>query len=172
MAGDTSLSAYITRETLTGGTINALFSLLFVFIVFSGQSTVSMTGSAGLLVDSLPQGLAIGLLGSFFPSFLTRNRLRKGDIKTRLQPAPSPLPQHPFLRALLFALLGASLTSLLFGLSYLVGGVAQLSFTLAAIIKVVWGGLLGAVVANIALRLALRDYSSQQTGCEPSAQVR
>lgn len=171
MTGESSTAAYITRETLIGGTINALFSLLFVFIVFAGQPTVAMTGSSGLLIDSLPQGLAIGLLGSFFPSFLTRNRLRKGDIKTRTQQPRSPLPQQPFLRALLFALLGAALTALLFGLFYLVGEVEQLSFIVAAIVKVVWGGLLGAVVANTALRLALRDYSSQQPGISSSAQA-
>lgn len=73
MQHDQSLSAYIFRETLIGGVINAFFSLIFVFIVFAGQATISMAGSDGLLIDSLPQGLAIGLLGSFFHRFSLAN---------------------------------------------------------------------------------------------------
>ncbi|MDG6099650.1 hypothetical protein EXU34_19505 [Alteromonas sp. ZYF713] len=158
MQPEQPLSAYIIRETLIGGVINAFFSLIFVFIVFAGQATIAMTGSDGLLIDSLPQGLAIGLLGSFFPSFLTRKRLSKGALPCGSQQSGSRLPLHPFLRALLFAALGAALTVVLFYSLFLVGQVTHLSFLNAAFIKVIWGGLLGAAVANTALRLALRDY--------------
>ena len=109
MQPDQPLSAYITRETLIGGVINAFFSLIFVFIVFAGHATISMTGSDGLLIDSLPQGLAIGLLGSFFPSFLTRKRLSTGALPACSHQSRSRLPLQPFLRALLFAALGAAI---------------------------------------------------------------
>ena len=109
MQPDQSLSAYIFRETLIGGGINAFFSLIFVFIVFAGQATISMAGSDGLLIDSLPQGLAIGLLGSFFPSFLTRKRLSTGALPACSHQSRSRLPLQPFLRALLFAALGAAI---------------------------------------------------------------
>ena len=109
MQHDQSLSAYIFRETLIGGGINAFFSLIFVFIVFAGQATISMAGSDGLLIDSLPQGLAIGLLGSFFPSFLTRKRLSTGALPACSHQSRSRLPLQPFLRALLFAALGAAI---------------------------------------------------------------
>ena len=158
MQPDQSLSAYIFRETLIGGVINAFFSLIFVFIVFAGQATISMAGSDGLLIDSLPQGLAIGLLGSFFPSFLTRKRLSTGALPACSHQSRSRLPLQPFLRALLFAVLGAALTVVLFYSLFLVGKVTHLSFLQAAFIKVIWGGLLGAAVAHTALRLALRDY--------------
>ena len=109
MQHDQSLSAYIFRETLIGGVINAFFSLIFVFIVFAGQATISMAGSDGLLIDSLPQGLAIGLLGSFFPSFLTRKRLSTGALPACSHQSRSRQPLQPFLRALLFAALGAAI---------------------------------------------------------------
>ena len=109
MQPDQSLSAYIFRETLIGGVINAFFSLIFVFIVFAGQATISMAGSDGLLIDSLPQGLAIGLLGSFFPSFLTRKRLSTGALPACSHQSRSRQPLQPFLRALLFAALGAAI---------------------------------------------------------------
>ena len=59
-----------------------------------------------------------------------------------------------FIRTLLFA----ALTVGLFYSLLVVGKVTHLSFLHAVVIKVIWGGLLGAAVANTALRLALRDY--------------
>lgn len=153
-----TLQRYVRKETLIGAVINALFSVLFVFLIFSGQSQIGITGEGGLLIDSIPQGLAIGLMGAFFPSFLTRKRIKSGqvDVDTNAQSA-SKLPTHPFMRALLFALAGGVISLLLFvSLSALISSV---SFTQALALKTVWGALLGGVVSYIALQFALRDYA-------------
>ena len=159
MSNAASVSAYITRETIIGAVINALFSLLFVVVIFAGQSSEPMLGNNGLLFDSIPQGLAIGLLGSFFPSFLTRKRIKTGSLNCHAQQAQSMLPQHPFLRALIFAGLGALLTLLAFALLHFAAGFNEFTFYQAMILKVLWGALLGGSVAQVALRLAIRDYS-------------
>lgn len=153
-----TLQSYVRTETLIGAVINALFSVLFVFLIFSGQSQIGMTGEGGLLIDSIPQGLAIGLMGAFFPSFLTRKRIKGGQVCVDAsEHAASKLPAHPFVRALLFAVAGAIASLLLFVLlSALIGSV---SFTQALALKTVWGALLGGVVSYIALQFALRDYA-------------
>ncbi|GGF76361.1 hypothetical protein [Alteromonas lipolytica] len=156
------VSGYIKRETCIGLVINALFSLLFVWLIFGGQADVSLTGEQGLIIDSIPQGLAIGLLGSFFPSMLTRKRLAAGAIHPPANVrTPSALPQLPFLRALIFALISALVSLGLFTLLSVVSGLAAISFIQALVIKVFWGALLGGAVSNIALRFALRDYASK-----------
>lgn len=154
-----TLQRYVRTETLIGAVINAIFSVLFVFLIFSGQSHIGMTGEGGLLIDSVPQGLAIGLMGAFFPSFLTRKRIKGGQvsIESSAQPA-SKLPAHPFVRALLFALASGVVSLLLFVL--LSAAIGSVSFTQALILKTVWGGLLGGMVSYIALQFALRDYAA------------
>ena len=136
---------YVTIETLVGAIINGLFSVLFVFLIFSGQAHVSTAGEQGLLLDSLPQGFAIGFMGAFFPSFLTRKRIQAGNIQAAPTDSSSPLPVMPVLRALLFAVIAAILSVVIFTVLSLL--VSSLSFTVAAIIKTLWGVLLGGIVS-------------------------
>ncbi|MDC8833054.1 hypothetical protein [Alteromonas gilva] len=97
--------------------INGLFSLFFVFLIFGGMADIPMQGSDGLFTDSIPQGLAIGFMGAFFSSFLTRKRICNGQLTINEKTeSASWLPVHPAIRALLFALLGAVVTLNFFAL--------------------------------------------------------
>ncbi|MDG6098431.1 hypothetical protein EXU34_13345 [Alteromonas sp. ZYF713] len=153
------LSKYKTIETIVGAVINGAFSLLFVFLIFGAMEQVSMQGESGLLLDSIPQGLAIGFMGAFFPSFLTRKRIRNGQLKLDTTPqGRSFLPVNPILRGVIFAVFGALLSISLFAILIFGGNITALSFMHVAILKTFWGVVLGAIVAAISIRLALRDY--------------
>jgi len=150
---------YILKETAISSVINALFSVLFVFVVFGGQSSVSLQGASGLLFDSIPQGIAIGFMGAFFPSFLTRKRIATGALSLPTRASTSSfLPLMPVLRALLFAIAGALVSLAVFAVPTFVIGIATLTFLQVLLLKTLWGALLGAGVSYIALRAALHDY--------------
>lgn len=158
----TTLSKYKTTETVVGALINGAFSLLFVFLIFGGAEAVPMLGEGGLFIDSIPQGLAIGFMGAFFPSFLTRKRIRDGQLQVPGQHKHSFLPVHPVARAVIFALLGALLTIGFFGLLTFGVNISSMAFSMAAVVKTLWGIFLGAIVAAITIRLALMDYGEPQ----------
>lgn len=149
---------YIVQETAISGVINGLFSLLFAWLVF-GQATLNAdTLATQLLLDAIPQGLAIGFMGAFFASFLTRKRLLANVIAGCVGET-SHLPRHPVLRALVFSVLGALSTVLFFVVwLFLIKGSLPSTF-LIIMTKVSWGALLGTLVAYSALRMALVDYA-------------
>ena len=166
LQGDNNMSAaplskYKTIETTVGAVINGAFSLLFVFIVFGDMELVPMRGESGLFIDSIPQGLAIGFMGAFFPSFLTRKRIKSGQLKLdNASQGHSFLPFNPVLRALVFATFGAVLSVSFFAILTFVANISSVAFTQAALLKTIWGICLGAIVAAITIRLALKDYGS------------
>ena len=151
---DMTLNRYKSVETVVGAVINGLFSLFFVFLIFGGLDVVPMQGDSGLFIDSIPQGLAIGFMGAFFPSFLTRKRIRNGE-----SGHTSWLPSHPVLRALVFAVFGAALSLSFFALLTFAVNIEALAFSTAAVVKTIWGICLGGLVAAITIRLALNDYA-------------
>lgn len=157
---DMTLNRYKSLETVVGAVINGLFSLFFVFLIFGGLDVVPMQGDSGLFIDSIPQGLAIGFMGAFFPSFLTRKRIRNGQLHINGQPGhTSWLPSHPVLRALVFAVFGAALSLSFFALLTFAANIEALAFSTAAVVKTIWGICLGGLVAAITIRLALNDYA-------------
>ncbi len=92
------LNRYKTIETSIGAIINGAFSLLFASLIFGSLQSVPMLGENGLFIDSTPQGLAVGFMCAFFPSFLTRKRINSGQIG----PIPEErlfLPKNAVLRA-------------------------------------------------------------------------
>lgn len=158
-----TLSRYKSIETVVGAVINGLFSLFFVFLIFGGLDVVPMQGDSGLFIDSIPQGLAIGFMGAFFPSFLTRKRIRSGQLHVDEHSAQASwLPSHPLLRALILAVFGAVLSVAFFAVLTFAINIDALAFTNAAMLKTLWGICLGGLVAAITIRLALNDYAQQE----------
>lgn len=156
-----SLGRYKCVETAIGAVINGLFSLLFVFLVFGGLDIIPMQGDSGLLLDSIPQGLAIGFMGTFFPSFLTRKRIRNGQLHVNVQAAHNTwLPVHPVIRALVFAIIGATLSLSFFAVLTFVLNIVTLAFVSTVVVKTLWGLCLGGLVTAITIRLALNDYAT------------
>ena len=134
-----------------------MLSLAFCFMVFGNVPRIAVWGPGGLVFDSLIQSVFVAFMSSLLPTLLTRRRLGHGSIRAR--PARMHLPRNAVARALgtagMAALLGGSLHAL--GLSF---GPSAWPFESVAILKTVYGALLGAIVARFAAIAALSDTAA------------
>jgi len=88
----------------------------------------------------VPQSIAVALMSALVPALIARKRLGNG-------PALRPI----LIRAALFALAGGGLGGLL-ALSIGAAGLSAIGWGAALAIKIAYGGVLGALVATLALR--------------------
>lgn len=152
------ISRYIVQETVISSVINGLFSLLFAYLVFWHAELTTDNFAREILIDAIPQGIAIGFMGAFFASFLTRKRIASGAISS-VNGQVSRLPAHPLFRALIFSLCGALISVGAFFIIITALGNTLLENSVIVLVKVIWGMVLGAASAYIALRFALVDYA-------------
>lgn len=153
-----NLTAYTVKESIIGSAISAVVSALFVVIVFGQLEDVPTYGQSGLLIDALPQGLAVGFIVAFYTSFLTRVRLNKGQISGK-NGTKSQLPLQPALRAMVIALYSAGAAIVFFAALLISMAIETMGFSQVLILKVTWGALLGAIVSYVSVRKALIDYA-------------
>ncbi len=136
---------YLKKESLVSFVINSVLSLLFIYLVFYPVDSLPVWGVDGLLLDSMIQGFAIGLMASLVPILITSKRVAGGKLNG-LTMRDNWLSRHCIIASLLFALLSAliSLTINLGG--FLLLDISSISFYSALILKVIFGGVLGALV--------------------------
>ncbi|WP_394442534.1 hypothetical protein ACGGKE_17010 (plasmid) [Sphingobium naphthae] len=138
----------IRREAAISFVINAVLSLAFFLGLYSNTGrTLSWVEPDGLALDFVPQSLAVALMSALVPALIARKRLGNG-------PALRPV----LLRAGLFALAGACLGAVL----ALLASAAEppaIAWSTALVGKMLYGGLLGALVATLALRPLLATGS-------------
>ncbi|MBF7015318.1 hypothetical protein QUC32_26785 (plasmid) [Novosphingobium resinovorum] len=144
---------YIRRETRISVAINAAISLLFYVLVFGGRNPVNVWGAGQWVLDFLPQGFMIALMGTLVPGLLAARRLRAGSILPLGK--QSPLPRNLALRGLLLALVSAFVCTGVVALTMRCAGPETLPAWAAASIKVALGALLAAIVTPIGLRSTL-----------------
>lgn len=127
----------VRREAAISFVINAALSVAFFAGTFGLASRSLSWGAAdGLAFDFIPQSTAVALMSALVPSFLARRHILG-------------LPLRPVLmRALLLAAGGALLGWLL---ALFTEANAPIASSGALILKLVYGGTLGAVVTTIAL---------------------
>lgn len=158
MAQSTS-SRYIRVETAISVGINSVLSAVAFLIVFGAEGPVPIWGAGGLVLDGLPQGFMIALMGTLVPGLLTARRLRSGTV----EPVPAisdslaaRLPKNLVALALTLAVVTALVGTAVFALACLLTARAQVeSWTLALIVKIAFGAILALVVTPIGLRAAL-----------------
>lgn len=136
---------YLKKESLVSFLINSVLSLLFLYLVFYPIDSLPVWGVDGLLLDSMIQGFAIGLMASLVPTLITSKRVAGGKLNG-LTMRDNWRSRHYIIASLLFALLSA-----LFSLAINFGGfllldVNSISFYSALVFKVLFGGVLGALV--------------------------
>ncbi|MET3761699.1 hypothetical protein [Sphingomonas sp. UYEF23] len=150
---------YVRTEMAIAAVINAALSAVFVWLAFGGQAVVPVLGWRGLAVDTVPQSLMVALMSCLVPTVLTRRRLAAGRV-TALS-AGRRWPRHALVRALLVAVPIAALAGLA-GVAVLPLTGPSWSFGAVAALKPLYGALLGAIIARLAVLLALGDAPGQR----------
>lgn len=139
------MTASLGKEAAISFVINALLSLAFFLAMFRGEG--AMLGFDQLAIDFLPQSIAVSLMSALVPALVTRGRWMKAGV------VAVPALRSVVLRAALFALGGAVLGGLLALASR--GGPA-LPWSAALAMKLLYGGLLGAIITTMMLRRMMR----------------
>ena len=146
-------TAYIRRETAISVAINMTLSLLFFWLSFGGAQIVSVWGVGAYVFDFLPQGFMVGLMSAFAPGALATKALASGKVSA--WPGSSVWPASLLTRALLAGIAGAALG--VGGSAAILGslGTSTIDWWPALGAKLLFGGMLAAVITPLGLRAAL-----------------
>lgn len=144
---------YIRRETAISVAINMSLSLLFFWLSFGDVRLVPIWGVGAYVFDFLPQGFMVGLMSALVPGALAAKALASG--KVLAWAGSSIWPSSLLARALLAGIAGATIgfcgSAALLGL----GGITALDWWPALLAKLLFGGMLAAVITPLGLRAAL-----------------
>ncbi|WP_226635022.1 hypothetical protein [Novosphingobium profundi] len=153
MREKTNLSRHIRRECLTSGVISSLISLGFFWAIFGFETPVDIWSVGNFVFDFLPQGFAITFFASLVSSFLTHKAVLSGRLDaTREMPCNLSVLFASIARALVGAALLAGLATIFFWVT----GLEALAAIPALAIKMIVGGVLGAMATRASLRAMLR----------------
>lgn len=144
--------SYVFKESAISAVINALFSIVFVFLIFYPASHIAVFGADGLVVDAIPQSLAITFMATLIPTLVTRSRKRKGLV-TASPECITWLPKNAVLRALTLAIIIALITVAGHFAVFSLLAIESVSFNTAAIAKVIYGAMLGALITRYTVSL-------------------
>ncbi|MBJ6121995.1 hypothetical protein [Sphingomonas mollis] len=145
---------YLRIEMTVAAAISAVLSIVFVLLVFGAPAFVPMRGWNGLIVDAAPQSLMIALMSSLVPTWLTRRRRTAGAIAPLS--AGRSWPRPALVRSLCIAVPVAVVAVLAHAILLPLTG-ERWSFVAVLSFKAIYGALLGAVVARVAVTAALAD---------------
>ena len=146
-------SAFIRRQTAINVAASILASLIPFLIVFEISLPVYVWGVGNYVFDFLPQGFMIALMSILMPGVSAGKALREGTLSPLAGPT-RPIA-HLAIRAILFGAFGAVLGAALAAGFLSLVDVPEIDWNRALAAKVVFGGLLAAIVTPIGLRTAL-----------------
>lgn len=149
---------YLVKESAISALINAVFSIVFVFIIFYPTTQIAVFGAQGLIVDAIPQSLAITFMATLIPTLVTRSRKRNGVIAASDE-RRTWLPKNAVIRALTLAILIALLAVVVHFVLFSLIALDTVNFTYAAVAKVIYGALLGALVTRYTVSLLFSPQS-------------
>lgn len=146
-------AAFIARETAVSTAVNAAISAGFCWLVFGGDGRAPVWGAGGLVVDYLPQGFMVGLMGALVPGLLGRRARATGRVEGLAAPsAPAtPVLRRSFVTAMACAAGATAVAAVLFR----VARITDVSFATALALKTGSGALIALVVTPPAIRAAL-----------------
>jgi hypothetical protein len=150
---NSAIKKYLIRETLVSTIINSVLSFAITFLVLGGNELVLRQA---LVIDALPQTFAVTFFSVFVPTFLTRKKIKSGQLETLLF-RKTWLPNHAFFRAVLCGLLAAIVGGLahfavLTGLQ-----IEELMISTVFIYKTLYGAAISILITPIALRIVLHE---------------
>lgn len=138
-------SLSLGREAAIGFAINAVLSIAFFLGIFGlAVRPLSWAAPDALAIDFVPQSIAVALMSALVPALLVRKRL-----------ALAVPVRAIILRALGCALVGAVLGGALAALAQ-AGGNASIAWGAALVLKLLYGGLLGAAITTLVLKKTMR----------------
>jgi hypothetical protein len=133
----------IAREAAIGFAINATLSLAFFLGIFGVVARPLTWGAPDALgLDFVPQSIAVALMSALVPSLIARKRLGLAMAIRAMM-----------LRALGFAIGGAILGGLLAAAT---SALPPIGWGEALVIKLLYGGALGALITTLALQRMIR----------------
>ncbi|NML11434.1 hypothetical protein HHL08_14970 [Sphingobium sp. AR-3-1] len=135
----------IGREAAISVVINGVLSLAFFLGVFGTQPRLlNWAAPNNLALDFVPQSIAVALMSALVPALIARRKLAGA-------PAHHAVSLRGILlRAALFAIAGGALGGVL-AFSIESVGFPPIAWVAAMMIKITYGGALGALVASLAL---------------------
>jgi hypothetical protein len=150
---DPGVAQYVAREAVISAIINAAISVAFFIAVFGFGARVSVWGVGNYAFDFLPQSLAVTFFASFVPSLLTRKAIAAGKVAGvgGTSASVTDLLKRSILLGLGMMFLGAGVWACLLWLS----GIETISFLPAFSLKILYGGILGALVTRYRLTAML-----------------
>ncbi|MXO88170.1 hypothetical protein [Alteraurantiacibacter aestuarii] len=148
-----SPSLYIARETVISAAINAAISAAFFLGVFGFGAAVPVWGIGNYAFDFLPQSFAVALFASLVPALLTKKAILAGKVTSALGHVASTgsLLTRAILLGLIIMVLGAGIWAAILWLS----GIQILAPVPAFVLKVLYGGVLGALVTRSRIQAML-----------------
>lgn len=147
---------YIATEVAISALINGALSLLAAWLVFGGREAIEAAGPRGFAMDFLPQTFMVALMSTLVPTWLTRRRVRSGQLERVPWPV-SRLPRNAVLRALSLALASTAVLGLAAMMLSPAVWTGSLLLPGLLALKVAYGVLLSVPVTGFALRAALAD---------------
>lgn len=148
-----SSTAYLRGEVIAAIAVNSVLSLVFFLLTFGLQAAIPMWGRGNYLFDFAPQSFAVALMSVLVPGALTARRLAAGKFEPLR--GKQPIPRSLILRALLVAVVATGFGVALAWIVIALSGAQQIGWTAALIIKIIYGGILGGIVARITLPAAM-----------------
>lgn len=132
----------VRREAAISLLINGALSFAFFAATFGLASRLLHWGAPdSLALDFIPQSAAVALMSALVPSLVARRHV-------------PGIPLRPILMRAFFLAAGGALLGSLLALMTQPGG--SIASSAALILKLIYGGALGAIVTTIALRGLLR----------------
>jgi hypothetical protein len=150
---NSAIRKHLVRETLVSTIINSVLSFAITFLVLAGNDIVLRQA---LVIDALPQTFAVTFFSVFVPTFLTRKKIKSGQLQT-LPFRKTWLPNNAFFRAVLCGLLAAIVGGLahfavLTGLQ-----IEELMISTVFIYKTLYGAVISILITPVALRIVLHE---------------
>ena len=145
---------YIVIETLTNTGISIALSIVFALLFFRGQQRVDL-GSQAVVLDLMPQSLAVGLMSFLVPTLLTRQRRRSGKLEV-LQ-GQHVFPRNVFLRSAVVGIVTAVVCTAAYAIFKPSPGLFIQPLSRFVALKGAFGAILSMVLTPVALFAALKD---------------
>jgi hypothetical protein len=149
-------------QGLLAAAANAGINAFIAWLLFGSQSEVPVSGPVSIRADVEGTCTVLPLLASLIVTLLTRIEILAGRVPAGRDRLAGPellktLLRDPFVRAIFFALAGRFLLRPVALSSLQASGLQDLSFSMFLAFKIIFSGVLGAVVCPLAAWLALHD---------------
>jgi|GEM_PF-3144684 len=145
---------YIAIETATNTGISIALSIVFALLFFRGQQVVDL-GSQAVVLDLIPQSLAVGLMSFLVPTLLTRQRRRSG--KLGVLQGPHVFPRNVFLRSAVMGIVTAAVCTAAYAILKPPPGLFIQPLGRFVALKGAFGAVLSIALTPVALFAALKD---------------